>query len=140
MGVTMIRCLLLVWVVLMQIGCETKSGSNSVYNYREQLLPSGGKVKIIGLNLAFGDRTSGSQDVMILSYQTTFFDPSNAYRKKEAYEVFELVRPMCEQWSLNGANLMAFHGLNEKGDFWAIRFRRGADGKWTFEEMPGKVY
>lgn len=127
-------------IVLVCVGCRIGESVDSVNGSREQILSSGNKVKITGLNLAFGDRASGSQDVMVLSYQTLYVEKVSSDRNKEAHEVFELIRPLCEQWRLSGADLMAFQKNNGKGDFWAIRFRRGTDGRWNAEEMPGKVY
>lgn len=59
---------------------------------------------------------------------------------QETLEVFELIRPVSEQWGFNRATISAFPTTQRKGKYYIYAFTRSPDGKWTFSRHPAKVY
>ena len=101
--------------------------------WRDQKLPSGRQVKVSMMSLAWGvdhDDRYPDQDSFTLWYVTSLPDGSPAGRELEAKEVFELVRPISEQWGFKSASLSAYKTVQHERYYDLFIFQRGDDGKW----------
>jgi hypothetical protein len=79
--------------------------------WREQKLPSGKQVKVTSMLLARGaehDERFLDKDCFTLAFVTTQAEADSQTREREAREVFELIRPISEQWGFKSATLTAF--------------------------------
>jgi hypothetical protein len=101
---------------------------------REQRLPSGKVVKVISCLLAWGvehDERYPDQDAFALEYvSATPREPSPAL-EGEALEVFELIRPISEQWGFSTATVSALRSPERTGTYDVFVFTRSAGGKWS---------
>jgi hypothetical protein len=61
-------------------------------------------------------------------------------REQEVSEVFELIRPISEQWGFNTASLAGFPTTQRKGAYDVYLFKRSPDGKWSYERFQAKVF
>jgi hypothetical protein len=61
-------------------------------------------------------------------------------RMAEAQEVFELIRPMSEQWNFTNAEMLGFKQVERAGDYDLFLFNRAADGKWSCEHKAASVF
>lgn len=116
-------------VALFLLGCE-----ESHLVWREQRLPSGKQVKVTSLHLAWGaehDQRFPDQDCFALQFVTTQPDAAAKDREREAWEVFELIRPASEQWGFKSATLSAFQTPRRERQYDLFIFKRGEDGKWS---------
>jgi hypothetical protein len=59
---------------------------------------------------------------------------------QETLEVFELLRPISEQWGFSRATISVFPTTERKGKYHIYTFTRVRDGKWTFERHSAKVF
>jgi hypothetical protein len=50
---------------------------------------------------------------------------------REAKEVFELIRPVSEQWGFTSAELMAYATIELDRHYDLFLFERASDGKWS---------
>ena len=110
------------------VGC-----SESRHVWREQKLPSGRQVKVSFMTLAFGvehEERCPDQDAFALWYVTTLPDGAPRERELEAREVFELIRPISEQWGFTSATLSAYRTPQRERYYDLFIFQRGDDGKW----------
>jgi hypothetical protein len=111
--------------------------------FRDQVLPSGKKLKITSFNLAWGveheERRPGD-DTFALEYVSSVPDADPKLLDQETLEVFELIRPVSEQWGFKQATISAFPTTQRKGKYHIYEFTRAPDGKWTFNRQSAKVY
>ncbi|KGF71819.1 hypothetical protein DO97_15080 [Neosynechococcus sphagnicola sy1] len=61
-------------------------------------------------------------------------------RDREAIEVFELIRPISEQWGFDKSELYAFPKTKRKGIYYIYTLKRNPDGKWAYEQHLSKVH
>ena len=101
--------------------------------WREQKLPSGRQVKVSFMTLAWGvehDERFPDQDAFTLWYVTSLPESGPQERESEAREVFELIRPISEQWGFKSASLSAYRTPQRERTYDLFIFKRGDDGKW----------
>jgi hypothetical protein len=101
--------------------------------WRDQKLPSGRQIKVLFMTLAWGvehDERFPDQDAFSLWYVTTLPDGEPRERELEAREVFELIRPISEQWGFKSATLSAYRTPQRERTYDLFIFNRGDDGKW----------
>lgn len=106
-------------------------------------LPSGNTVKVTSFQLVWGiehdDRDVG-KDALAIEYVMAEPGAGPAHRQAEALQVFELVRPVSEQWGFRTASLAAFPTLKRRGRYDRYRFERQGDGRWTVSRSEAKVF
>lgn len=111
--------------------------------FREQVLPSGKKIKITQFILAWGvehkERRTGD-DQLTLEYVSSAPDVDETALDRETLEVFELMRPISEQWGFDRAGISVFPMIQRKGKYFIYQFTRAPDGKWTFKRESAKVF
>lgn len=110
--------------------------------WHDQLLPSGKTVKILSFNLAWGiehDDRHVDQDCFSLEFVTADPAADAAAKEREAWEVFELVRPGSELWGFKTAVLSARTSVARKGGYDIFTFTRGADGTWSVAASELKI-
>lgn len=125
--------------LLLLAGC----GDTTRTLWHEQKLPSGRSVKITQMVLAWGgehDRRIAAEDCFALEFVSSRPGADTAEREAEALEVFELVRPLSEQWGFRIASVAGFPTLDRRGRYDLYAFERGADGRWTFRRTEMKVF
>jgi len=116
---------------------------NSLAGYRSQILPSGRSIKVTSFHLAWGvehDNRISNNDCFNLEYVSSVTGTDTQARDREALEVFELIRPISEQWGFSRATIAAFQSVEHKGTYDLFIFRRMPDGKWSFTQYPAKVF
>ena len=131
--------ILLALVLLFVVGCDDHFHTL----WHGQTLPSGSMVKVISFNLVWGiehDDRDVSKDSFAIEYVTAFPGADVKIREAEAAEVWELVRPVSEQWGFRTASMAAFPTLNRRGRYDIYACERQADGKWTVTRGEMKVF
>ncbi len=101
--------------------------------WRDQKLPSGGQVKVSFMTLAWGvehDERFPEKDAFTLWYITRLPDGMPRERESEAREVFELIRPISEQWGFKSATLSAYRSPQRERAYDLYIFNRSDDGTW----------
>ena len=101
---------------------------------REQRLPSGKVVKVVSCLLAWGsehDQRFPDQDAFALEYISTVPRVPPQELEREVLEVFELVRPISEQWGLPTATVSALRSADRTGTWDVFAFKRSASGAWS---------
>jgi hypothetical protein len=135
-----IACLLGVGSIL---GLMLFISSDITMTFHEQMLPSGKSIKVTRCNLVWGvehaDRFP-NRDCFALEYIMSLPNSDQQVRDREAMEVFELIRPISEQWGLDKAELYAFPTTKRKGIYYIYTLKRNSDGKWAYEQHPAKVH
>jgi hypothetical protein len=102
--------------------------------WHDQVLPSGKTIKVTSFNLVWGiehDDRDASKDCLALEFVSSNPAADPAAQEREAWEVFELIRPASELWQFKSAYLSAFPTLEHRGRHSICTFTRGADGKWS---------
>jgi hypothetical protein len=94
----------------------------------EQRLASGKVVKVVSCLLAWGVEHDERQDAFALEYLSTV-PPGDLER--EALEVFELIRPISEEWRLSLATVTALRTAERTGTYDVFVFKRSAEGAWS---------
>jgi hypothetical protein len=111
--------------------------------FHDQRLPSGTMIKVTSFNLVWGvehdERTPGN-DSFSLEYVSNIPQADQQARDQEALEVFELVRPVNEQWGFKRTSISAFRSARRKGPYDIYNFEHAPDGKWAFQRYPAKVF
>lgn len=109
----------------------------------DQALPSGKTIQITSFNLVWGvehsDRNPGN-DCFNLEYVSNVPHAEPEERDQEALEVFELIRPVSEQWGFKRTSISAFRSTQRKGAYDIYHFDRASDGKWSLKRYPAKVH
>lgn len=115
--------------------------TNSIW--RDQTLPSGKTIKVASFHLTWGvehnERYPGN-DCFSLEFVSANPKADPKSREKEALEIFELIRPISEQWGLNTASLSGFKTTQRKGGYDLFSFNRGSDGKWSCKLYSAKIF
>jgi hypothetical protein len=103
--------------------------------WREQKLPNGQSVKIKGLLMAWGvehdEPRRPEQDCFVLQFVYNAPAAGAEAHEREAKDVFELIRPLSEQWGFTNAEVMAYATVEPDRHYDLFFFERGADGKWS---------
>lgn len=79
-------------------------------------------------------------DTFGLEYVSSAAKGDLAVLDREISEVFELIRPISEQWGFNIATISAFPTTQRKGWYYIYAFTRERQGKWTFDRKLTKVF
>ena len=124
-------------------GCDKESVFHPLF--RDQALPSGAKTKVTMLALVWGGRTNDDgcnmgSDCFHLEFVSS--DPNAEPPKKtaEALQVFELIRPLSEQWGFTNAEMLAFKQVERTGDYDLFLFNRTTNGQWSCERQSASVF
>ena len=105
-----------------------------VHLIREQRLPSGRAVKVVSCLLAWGiehDERHADRDGFALEYLSEVPHGRLHELEREALEVFELIRPISEQWGLSSATVTALRTPERTGTYHVFAFTRSAEGMWS---------
>ena len=100
----------------------------------EQRLPSGKVVKVVSCLLAWGvehDERHPDQDGFALEYLASVPREPASDLEREAVEVFELIRPISEQWGATTATVTALRTLERTGTYDVFAFVRSSAGTWS---------
>jgi len=111
--------------------------------YYEQAAPSGGKIKLVSFNLSRGMEHGvryASQDCFYMEYICDVPQASQESKDKEALAVFDLIRPVSEQWGFKTAVLSAYLTTSRKGPFDDYRFTQKSDGTWHVDRHAMNVH
>ena len=117
------------------------SDTHSIWH--DQVLPSGKIIKITSFNLVWGvehDERYPGKDSFALEFVSANPRADSKVREQEALQVFELIRPISEQWGFNTASLAGFPTTQRKGAYDVYLFKRSPDGKWSYERSQAKVF
>lgn len=118
-----------------------EGGSRSIFH--DQVLPSGKLIKVTSFHLVWGvehDERHVNQDSFALEFVSANPQADAKEHEQEALEVFELIRPISEQWGFNMATLSGFPTIQRKGQYNIYIFNRSLDGKWSYKREPAKVF
>jgi len=102
--------------------------------WHPEKLASGSTIKVTSVNLVWGaehDEHTLGKDCFDIQYVALHPDADAATRQAEATEVFELVRPVSEQWGFGEATVSAIPVLDHRGPYDVYWFRRQPDGHWS---------
>jgi hypothetical protein len=125
------------------IGFSLLYENNRDMTFHEQIFPSGKPIKITMCDFVWGvehnDRFA-NQDCFALEYVMSTADSSQEAQSREALEVFELIRPISEQWKINKAELSAFPTLKRKGVYYIYALERNPNGHWDYKRYSAKVH
>ena len=111
--------------------------------WHNQVLPSGKMVKITSFHLVWGvehDERDPGKDCFALEFVFTNPQADPQVHEQEAWEVFELIRPISELWGFNTATLAGFPTTQRKGAYDLFVFNRPPDGKWSSQRYSAKVF
>ena len=125
------------------IGFLYAFSNDDISTVHEQILPSGKHIKVSMCNLVWGVDHSDrypKQDCFALEYVSSRSDFDQQARNAEALEVFELIRPISEQWGFDKAELSVFPSTKRKGTYHIYFFKRTPAGKWIFDQQSAKVH
>ena len=122
-----------VFTLVVATGCV---GDSSGFRtpVREQRLASGKVVKVISCLLAWGvehDERHPDQDAFALEYLSSTPRVPPEELEREALEVFELIRPISEEWRLSLATVTALRTAERTGTYDVFVFKRSAEGAWS---------
>lgn len=109
----------------------------------EQRLSSGKTVHVTSCLLVWGvehEQRFPNQDAFALEYVTSVSLSAEEVLDTEALEVFELIRPVSEQWGFSTASVAAFPIAERTGPYVQYAFSRSATGTWTFRRARAKVF
>ena len=109
----------------------------------EQRLPSGKVIKVTSCLLVWGvehQERHTNQDSFALEYVSALSHSASQELDREAIEVFELIRPISEQWGFSTASVAAFPSAERTGQYNQFIFSRSSDGRWSFSRRSAKVY
>ena len=122
------------WLVLVSLlAALLPACSDSHPSWRDQKLPSGRPVKVLLMTLALGvehDERFPDHDAFALWYVTNLPEGGPTERELEAREVFELIRPISEQWGFKSASLSAYKTPQRERYYDLFIFDRSDDGQW----------
>lgn len=103
--------------------------------WREQALPSGKTVKVKSLQIAWGvehdEPRAPERDCFVLQFVYAAPGAGDEAHVREAREVFELVRPVSEQWGFASAELMAYASVEPDRHYDLFFFEKTPEGKWS---------
>ncbi len=103
--------------------------------WRDQTLASGKSVKVKSLQIAWGvehdEPRHADRDCFVLQFVYGAPQGGDEALAREAKEVFELIRPISEQWGFASAELMAYSTVEASRHYDLYLFQRSADGTWS---------
>lgn len=123
------------------LGCGPSGGYRQPTS--EHRLSSGRLIKVTSCLLVWGadhEERHPNQDSFALEYVSSLPRPASKELDKEAVEVFELIRPISEQWGFTTASVAAFPSAQRTGPYDIFFFSRSPDGHWSFVRHSAKVY
>ncbi len=126
------RSLGLVAVLAWSIGCI--GGGPFRQLLREQRLPSGKVVEVVSCLFAWGvehDERHPDEDAFTIEYLSSVPRVPPEDLEREVLEVFELIRPISEQWGLSLATVTALRTPERTGTYDVYAFQRSATGTWS---------
>ena len=109
----------------------------------DQRLRSGKAIKVTSCQLVWGSDHDGrhpEQDSFALEYVSSFPPSAAKELDQEAVEVFELIRPVSEQWGFSTATVSAFPSAERTGPYNIFAFSRSSTGQWSFSRHSSKVF
>jgi hypothetical protein len=132
-----------VLLILACIGCAPAPGFHAPT--RLQRLPSGKVVAVTSLLLVWGvehDERHPEGDSFALEYVSPSITAAPAALDQEALEVFELIRPVSEQWGFDTATISAFPSPERTGKYEVFVFSRSTESSrsWTHVRRSAKVF
>ena len=133
----MFRKLVIVAAFAASNGCVGDQGFNQPV--REQRLASGKVVKIVSCLLTWGvehDERHPDQDAFALEYLASVPREPPQDLEREAVDVFELIRPISEQWGFTTATVTALRSPERTGTYDVFVFTRAAAGMWSHAIQP----
>ena len=122
---------LLALLLICVAGCD--GGPFRTLSHAEKLA-SGSTIQVTSFNLVWGaehDEHTLGKDCFAIEYVALHPDADASHRQAEATEVFELVRPVSEQWGFAEATVAAIPTLDHRGPYDVYWFRRQTDGHWS---------
>ena len=134
------RALYLTLLLALCLGC---GGPGFQQPTHEQRLPSGKRILVTSCLLVWGSEHGErhpNQDSFALEYVTSLAPPASQELDQEAREVFELIRPLSEQWGFSTASVSAFRSVERTGKYDIFTFTRSADGHWSATRAEAKVF
>jgi len=128
-----LRSLGVIAVLACSLGCF---GSGGPYHQllRDQRLPSGRVVKVVSCLFAWGvehDERHPDEDAFAIEYLASVPRVPQEELEREVLEVFELIRPISEQWGLSLATVAALRTPERTGTYDVFAFRRSPSGTWS---------
>ena len=111
--------------------------------WHDQMLPSGKTIKITSFHLVWGvehDARYPGNDNFALEFVSANPQAGPKAQEQEAWEVFELIRPISEQWGFTTASLSGYPSTRRKGAYNVFVFKRSSAGKWSCTRYPAKVF
>lgn len=117
--------------------------SDNTMTFHEQILPSGKTTKVTMCNFVWGVEHSDrfpNRDCFAIEYVMSSPDSTEEAKDQEAMEVFELIRPISEQWRIDKAQVSAFPTLKRKGIYYIYFLERNPNGKWDYRRQSAKVH
>ena len=111
--------------------------------WHDQKLPSGKTIKVTSFMLVWGvehEERFTDRDCFAMEYVSAIPGADSTERIAEAKEVFELIRPVSEQWGFQMATIAGFPKLERKGKYDLYVFNRNTDGEWSFTRTDTKVF
>jgi len=87
----------------------------------------------VACTLAWGvdhDDRLPQQDAFQVEYLSTVPREQSQELEREVLEVFEMIRPLSEQWGLTNAAVVALRTLERTGTYDVFGFTRSAAGAW----------
>jgi hypothetical protein len=127
------RALALVLTLMATAGCDDGHFPFRTAWHAEKLA-NGSTIKVTSLNLVWGaehDEHTLGKDCFAIEYVSLNSDADAKERQAEAEDVFELVRPVSEQWGFDEATVAAIPKLEHRGPYDVYWFRRKPDGHWS---------
>jgi hypothetical protein len=124
-------------------GCGKEDGFRTLFH--EESLPSGQKVKVTMMALVWGGRpgddgcTMGG-DCFHLEFVSNDPNAELPKRTAEAQQIFELIRPMSEQWGFTNAEMLGFKQIERTGDYDLFEFNRATNGNWSCTQKTMSVF
>lgn len=127
-----VQLIVLCFVAQFWSGC---GGGEFHEPWRVQNLPGGRSVKIKSLQIAWGvehdEPRHAERDCFVLQFVYVAPEGGDDVREREAREVFELIRPISEQWGFASAELMAYSTVEPDRHYDLYVFQRNSEGKWS---------
>ncbi len=118
-------------------------GTSDAMTYHNQILPSGGSIKVTMCTLAWGvehDERYPEKDCFLLEYVSSAPGMDPVAKDNETLEAFELIRPVSELWKIDNAQVSVFPSTKRKGEYDIYNFKRHPGGKWVFDKQQAKVH
>jgi|WetSurMetagenome_2_1015567.scaffolds.fasta_scaffold54130_2 hypothetical protein len=112
-------------------------------SFHEQTMPSGKPIRITMCSLASGGEHNDrypDEDCFTIEYVMSSPEVAQEAKDREAMEVFELIRPISEEWKIAKAEVIAFPTLKRKGIYYVYSLKLTPAGKWDYRRDSAKVH